>query len=126
MPDPEGTVTGTFGDYSESNSNATAHASNYEICQASGFRYPSGTLVKQWDGLMVHPRFLDHRHPQDFVRGRPERPKPSRSPEVAESFLATSSILTTEDGEYIELEDATEADGYLLTEENNQVSAESL
>lgn len=114
---------GTFGSYAESNSNATTHPSNYEICQASGFRYPAGTLVKQWDGLMVHPRFLDHRHPQEFVRGRPERPKPSRSPEVTEEFLAVSYILITESGEYIELESEV---GYLLTEEGNQVSAGSL
>jgi hypothetical protein len=122
----EGAVTGTFGDYSESNSNASAEPSDYEICQASGFKFPAGVLVKQWDGLMVHPRFLDHRHPQEFVRGRPERPRPSRSPEVTDEFLVTSYILTTEDGALLELEDATELDGYLLTEEGNQVSVGSL
>lgn len=115
---------GTFGDYSPTNANAVPHPSNYEICDKSGFRFPAGTLVKQWDGLMVHPRYLDHRHPQEFVRGVPERPRPSVRPEQPDEFVGGGLFyLLTEDGEYLGLESG---DGYQLLESATQVSADNL
>lgn len=62
------------------------------ICDRSGFEFPLNELVKQWDGAMVHPRFLDHRHPQEFVRGVPERPLPYSRPESADVFLDTNEV----------------------------------
>ena len=65
------------------------------ICDASGFEFPLSDLVRQWDGAMVHPRFLDHRHPQDFVRGIPERPLPYSRPEAADDFLDTNEVTAS-------------------------------
>lgn len=40
----------------------------------SGFEVAHSDLVKHWDGDMVARRFADNgRHPQDYVRARPER-----------------------------------------------------
>lgn len=63
------------------------------ICDQSGFEYPLRDLVRQWDGAMVHPRFLDYRHPQDFVRSRPDgRPLPYSRPESEDVFLDTNEV----------------------------------
>jgi len=40
-------------------------------CDASGFKFLSGKLVKQWDGQYVHPRYLDPIHP-DLIRKKKE------------------------------------------------------
>lgn len=66
------------------------------ICQASGFEFPLRELVKQWDGALVHPSFLDVRNPQDYIRARPERTLPYTSPEAPDTFLATNEV-TPED-----------------------------
>lgn len=63
------------------------------ICQASGFDFPLKELVRQWDGALVHPRFLDQRHPLDAPRvPRVERPLPYASPEPADVFLGTNDV----------------------------------
>ena len=62
------------------------------LCDRSGFVFPLHELVKQWDGLMVHPRFLDRRHPQDFVRAVSERPLPYSRPESEDVFLGTNEV----------------------------------
>lgn len=62
------------------------------ICDKSGFEYPLRELVKQWDGFMVHPSHLDQRHPQDYVRGVPERPLPYTRPEAPDVFLDTNEV----------------------------------
>lgn len=58
------------------------------ICDRSGFEYPLRELVKTWDGLMVHPRWHEPRHPQDFVTGRKESALPYSRPEAADRFLS--------------------------------------
>ena len=66
------------------------------ICMASGFKFPISQLVKQWDGLLVHRRFLDRRNPQDFVRGVKDGQPPLRSsPEPADTFITVP--VTAED-----------------------------
>lgn len=60
------------------------------ICQLSGFKFPMSELVKQWDGAIVHRRFVDKRNPQDFVRGVPDNQRPNRvSPEPPDVFIST-------------------------------------
>jgi hypothetical protein len=82
------------------------------ICDRSGFKYPLEELVKQWDGAMVHRRFLDHRHPQDFVRGVADKQRlPFTRPEAADVFIAQTFTteggvaLLTEDGQPLITED---------------------
>jgi hypothetical protein len=71
------------------NANATTDVpTNYEICDRTGFKVLPGTLVKEWNGAMVRPQSWEARHPQDFVRGRPEKSKGSPRPEPADTFIA--------------------------------------
>jgi len=65
------------------------------ICDRSGFEFPLRELVRQWDGAWVHPRFLDQRHPQDYVRAHPERPLPYSRPEAADNFLDTNEVTAS-------------------------------
>lgn len=62
------------------------------ICDASGFEYPLKDLVRQWDGALVHPSFLDKRNPQDFLRAKPERQLPYTRPEAPDTFLGTNDV----------------------------------
>lgn len=63
------------------------------ICEASGFKFPSDEMVKQWDGAMVHRSFVDKRNPQDFVRGvRDDQRQPIPRPEAPDIFLATNEV----------------------------------
>jgi hypothetical protein len=59
------------------------------ICDASGFKCYADELVRQWDGAMVLPRFLDRRNPQDFVTGVPDNRVPRITrPEAADTFIS--------------------------------------
>lgn len=87
---------GTFGDYSSANADATAEPSNYEICQRSGFRVRAGTLVREWTGLWVRPEVWETRHPQDFVRPIPERHRDTISPETDDEFLTTNEVTVSD------------------------------
>jgi hypothetical protein len=63
------------------------------ICDASGFKFPLEQLVRQWDGAMVHPRFLDQRHPQDFVRAKPDNQVlRNPRPEATDVFLEAGDV----------------------------------
>lgn len=67
----------------------TDHPGARAICDASGFKCFSDQLVRQWDGAMVLPRFLDKRNPQDFVTGVRDEPRPSLRPEAPDAFITT-------------------------------------
>lgn len=45
----------------------------------SGFAFPMDEMVQQWDGQLVHWSEEEPRHPQDFVRARPD-PSPVKNP----------------------------------------------
>lgn len=63
------------------------------ICDASGFKFPLRELVRQWDGLLVHHRFVDKRNPQDHVTGvRDDQSLPVSRPESADVFLTTNEV----------------------------------
>ena len=60
------------------------------ICDASGFKYPISELVKQWDGVYVHRKFVDRRNPQDFVTGVPDNQTPLLTrPESPDVFISS-------------------------------------
>lgn len=79
------------------NTNTVSVASNYEICDRTGFRVPVGELAKEWTGAMVRRESWEARHPLDFVRGRAEHAKGSPRPEQVDTFIV--------DGEQIEVGD---------------------
>lgn len=62
------------------NPQATPEPENATICAYSGFRIRDGDEVRRtWDGHLVLARFWEPRHPQDFVRARPDtRETPSQ------------------------------------------------
>ncbi|HET8688199.1 MAG TPA: hypothetical protein VFM18_16315 [Methanosarcina sp.] len=46
------------------------------ICDVCGLRFPSDKLMKRWDGLMTCKDDWELRHPQDFIKIRPEKIAP--------------------------------------------------
>ena len=70
----------------------------------SGFEVPNDTLVKDRSGDLVYRGFADPPHPQDFIRGRPERISlPNPRPEPPEQFMAVA-IMQEDSGLPILLE----------------------
>ena len=68
------------------------------ICDASGFEFPLSDLVLQWDGALVHPRFLDKRNPQDFVTGvRQSQSLPYSRPEPPDRYVDPDAPITRDD-----------------------------
>lgn len=43
------------------------------ICDVCGFEFKSNELKKDWRGLMVCKKDFELRHPQDFIKVRPEK-----------------------------------------------------
>lgn len=43
------------------------------ICDVCGFKLWNHELRKRWDGLMVCSADFEKRHPQDFVKAKPDR-----------------------------------------------------
>ena len=46
------------------------------ICDRCGFKFKSEELRKDWQGLMVCEKDYETRHPQDFIKIRPEKAIP--------------------------------------------------
>lgn len=46
------------------------------ICARCGRKAKASTFVRQWQGYWVCQEHWEPRHPQDFVRGKVERPTP--------------------------------------------------
>ncbi len=46
------------------------------LCDRCGFKFKSSELKKDWQGLMVCPKDYEARHPQDFIKVRPEKAIP--------------------------------------------------
>ena len=63
------------------------------VSDLSGRTFYASEMVKQWDGAWVHPDELEPRHPQDFVRAKPEaQPKVIRPQTYDTSILNGGSI----------------------------------
>jgi hypothetical protein len=58
------------------------------ICDVCGFKFKASELKKDWQGLMVCPTDYELRHPQDFLRVRPDNPSvPWSRPEGEDVFI---------------------------------------
>lgn len=42
-------------------------------CDRTGFKVLASKAKKEWTGLIVRDESWEERHPQDFLRGRPDR-----------------------------------------------------
>lgn len=66
------------------------------ICDICGFRFKASELTKDWQGLMVCKQDYEMRHPQDFLRVRPDNPAvPWSRPEGADQFIFVCWIWGT-------------------------------
>ena len=82
---PSNTVTAAEA---PTNSNATTSVpNNYVICERTGFKIRPDELVTEWNGSQVRRKSFETRHPQDFVRGKPERLSGSPSPEQTDQYI---------------------------------------
>ena len=64
------------------------------ICDRCGFKFKSGELKKDWQGLMVCAKDFETRHPQDLIKIRQEKAIPEWvRPRPEEVFLYTTCTL---------------------------------
>ena len=76
------------------NDSATEGVTNYLICDRTGFRIPVAEgLRTEWTGRMVRRQSWEPRHPQDYVRGSPERIKGSPRPEPDDAFIDPATTV---------------------------------
>lgn len=62
------------------------------ICDRCGIRWKSGDIRREWTGLRVCRRCFEHRHPQDFVKGKVDRQAPEWArPEPPEIDVSVGS-----------------------------------
>ena len=85
------------------------------ICYDCGRKAKASDLVKNWKGHYVHPWHVDiTRHPQDFVRGIPDKQAPAWvQPYPADTFSLTDPIITEASDE------ASVGHDYILTEQGD-------
>lgn len=63
------------------------------VCDRCGFEFYASQLHREWTGLMVCSKDLDHRHPQEFVRGmRDNQTVPWSRPEGPDRFLQPNEV----------------------------------
>lgn len=67
-------------------------------CDVCGFDYKQSQLRKRWDGAMVCSKDWEPKHPQDFVKARPERSivkdaRPAPEPRFVQPNEITSDDL---------------------------------
>lgn len=60
----------------------------WAICDSCGKKYKASELKRRWDGVMVCPADWEIRHPQDFLRSKPDKiAVPWARPQVTDTFL---------------------------------------
>jgi len=66
---------------------------HYVICDYSGFKIRRSEARKMWNGLIVHKRFWEPRHPLDTIRSkRDKQTVADPRPEQADRFLAVNEV----------------------------------
>lgn len=80
-------------------SNETYRSGDFwRICDVCGFKHRASETSKRWDGLMVCAKDWEPRHPQDYVRSKPDRMiVPMARPEAPDQFVG-GQTLTADDG----------------------------
>jgi hypothetical protein len=70
---------------------------NYLICDRSGRKMRRSESRREWTGAIVHKDEYEARHPQDFVRARPERQvAPVTRPRQTDRFMGPLTTDVTE------------------------------
>lgn len=66
------------------------------ICQRCSFKFKSEDIKKEWTGLLVCKECFENRHPQDFLRGTPEKQSvPFTAPEPTDTFVTVTYVAST-------------------------------
>ena len=67
------------------------------ICMRCGVKRKNYDIEKEWTGLLVcREKCLDHRHPQDFVRGvKDDQSVPYTAPEPTDTYVSVTYDTTT-------------------------------
>lgn len=69
------------------------------ICDVCGIKYKSSESKFRWDGLITCPKCFEHRHPQDYLKARPDKiTVPFLRPIATEVFVELSCNLVTGSG----------------------------
>ena len=71
----------------------------HNICDISGIKCKPGVLIRQRDGLWVHPDYYSPRNIQDFVKSRPEKKRQGalRPEPVGDETFLTANEVSSED-----------------------------
>lgn len=86
------------------------------ICDRCGFEFKNVQLRKEWTGLMVCGSCFETRHPQDFIRVRPERIAPPWvRPEPPDEFVSICYIWERSAYADLATADCALADNILLS-----------
>lgn len=74
------------------------HGNPLKFCDRCGWRYHASQVRKEWTGLQTCEGpgtngCWEPRHPQDKVRGKPDRQSfPDPRPEATDTFLAVGDV----------------------------------
>ena len=69
----------------------------YVWCERTGFKVPASETVREWGGKIVWNRVYEERHPQDYVRGVPERGSvPFARPKPTDRFLSDNEVTAAD------------------------------
>jgi len=81
------------------------------ICDRTGRVIPAEEAREEWNGLVVHKSEWEPRHPQDFVRARPERIAPIGPirPEAADTEASVENLAG-----YVAIDYLVDQDDYVL------------
>jgi len=74
------------------------HGDHNRICDRSGFKVKASRTSHEWNGLIVRVEDWEPRHPQDFVRGVPDRQSvDDPRPGAADTAVGTSTTLDADE-----------------------------
>ena len=62
------------------------------VCARCGFEYKASELRKTWDGFFCCEKCWEPRHPQDFVRARPDRMDVPWTQKPPDQFIAICDL----------------------------------
>lgn len=66
---------------------------HYRICDVCGFKMRASETRKRWDGVIVCEADWEPRHPQDYVKARPDRQRVAQPrPEPPDVFLNPNDV----------------------------------
>jgi hypothetical protein len=79
------------------------------ICDRCGHKVKASATRKEWNGLRVCTAHWEARHPQEFVRGRPERARPVDPRPVSTDLFLTPNQVTASNLNIVGTPDTTVA-----------------